>query len=144
MRIFLGLVAVLLSANMAYAADAVPVWHWIWVTPSPDPARGWITFEGDAPVTFKGSHFDVVAEGQSDKWQPRLEVKGRVKGKTAEAVVTLLDSDSDPERYRGGRWTLRRKAPDPFAAWSSDRIWLYAGGSYFGLYRQRPVPTKGP
>jgi hypothetical protein len=136
MRALLGIAAALVIAGPVRAAD--PVWHWIWVTPSPNPAQGWTTFEGDASVLFNGSKFGAELNGESKGWQPKLRVRGHIKGKASEAVVTLLYSDAGTEIYRGGYWRSRSKAPDPSAAWSSDRIWLQSGPNYLGLYRQAP------
>jgi hypothetical protein len=140
MRKAVGLLLALLSLGAAHAAD--PVWHWIWVVPSPDPTKGWKVFEGDAPVSFDGSSLKATLKGEAEGWEPELRVEGHVKGRAIEAVVTELGTDASPQRYKGGFDRWRSKPTDAAAGWGGDRIWLDVGPNHLGLYRQ--VPPKQP
>jgi len=132
----LFLAAVLLTAwSSSEAADLN--WHWIWITPAPDPTKGWTTFQGEAPVHFDGTNLDATVSG-SGEWEPELHIQGRVTGRFAHAVVTQLGTDASPRQYSGTYWKFRSKLLDASRGWGSDRIVLHDGPNYLGLYRETP------
>lgn len=132
------LTAFLVASSPATADNAV--WNWLWIVPSPDPSKGWVTFTGQAKVNFDGRLLDATLEGHGE-WDPTLHVSGRVMGRRATVTVTQIGTDANPETYSGAYVAVRTRPTDASNGWGEDRVSVQNGTSYLALYRAVRSPN---